>query len=87
MILDRIIISRNLNDLMENQSGIVIGYNRTCPLYVKEYFLYLGFNSGVRIKASCVSPFEDSRAYIMSGKKLTVRKKDAEYILVSCFSE
>ncbi|MCC8147115.1 MAG: ferrous iron transport protein A [Bacteroidales bacterium] len=85
-MFNRIVISRNLNDLMENQSGIVIGYNKKCPLYVKEYFLYLGFNSGTRIKASCFSPLNDSRAYIVSGKKLVIRKADAQYILVSCSS-
>lgn len=72
----------NLSDLKLGSKGIIKGIAKDCPKEVHQRFLDLGFVSGALISVHSISPLKDPVAYSIYNTIISLRKADAQMILL-----
>lgn len=70
----------NLENLKPNQSGIVISIGNKGP--IKRRLMDMGITPGVKVKVVKVAPFGDPIEINIRGYELSLRKDEAEQILI-----
>ncbi|OGW82128.1 MAG: iron transporter FeoA [Omnitrophica bacterium GWA2_52_8] len=70
-----------LSQLKPSQTGVVQGYEGENDLY--ERLMELGIVPGTEILVKRYAPFGDPMEVIVRGYRISIRKKDAQQILVA----
>ncbi len=72
----------NLSDLKLGNKGIIKGIAKDCPREVHQRFLDLGFVAGATIAVHSISPLKDPVAYSIYNTIISLRKEDAQMVLL-----
>ncbi|AJA69078.1 ferrous iron transport protein A [Myroides odoratimimus] len=73
----------NLSELAKGEKATIQGIKRGCPVEVHQRFLDLGFVPGAEIYIHNISPLKDPVAYSIYNTIISLRKEDAEMVLVT----
>ncbi len=73
---------RRLSELIEGETGTVLGLAQTCRGLARRRLLDLGFTPGARVEVGSTGPFGDPRAYRIRGTLIALRSSQAEHILL-----
>lgn len=73
----------NLSNLAIGQKAVIRGIERGCPREVHQRFLDLGFVPGAEIYVHNISPLKDPVAYSIYNTIISLRREDAERVLVT----
>lgn len=72
-----------LSNLAIGEKAIIQGIERGCPAEVHQRFLDLGFVPGAEIYVHNISPLKDPVAYSIYNTIISLRREDAERVLVT----
>ncbi|MGG5578526.1 FeoA family protein [Myroides sp. C15-4] len=72
----------NLSDLKLGNKGMIKGIAKECPREVHQRFLDLGFVAGATIAVHSISPLKDPVAYSIYNTIISLRKEDAQMVLL-----
>lgn len=72
----------NLSDLKLGNRGIIKGIAKECPREVHQRFLDLGFVAGATVAVHSISPLKDPVAYSIYNTIISLRKEDAQMVLL-----
>ena len=72
----------NLSDLKVGSKGTIKGIAKDCPKEVHQRFLDLGFVAGATIAVHSISPLKDPIAYSIYNTIISLRKEDAQMVLL-----
>lgn len=72
----------NLSDLKLGNKGIIKGIAKECPREVHQRFLDLGFVAGATVAVHSISPLKDPVAYSIYNTIISLRKEDAQMVLL-----
>ncbi|MDR2273854.1 MAG: ferrous iron transport protein A [Sphingobacterium sp.] len=73
-----------LGFLKRDESANITGIAKDCQREVRQRLLDLGFVNGAEIHVQNRSPLGDPIAYCLHGTLISLRKKDALHVLISC---
>lgn len=72
----------NLSELQKGVKAKIKGIKRECHREVHQRFLDLGFVPGALITVHNVSPLKDPVAYSIYNTIISLRKEDAEMVMI-----
>jgi len=75
-------IAHYLGNLEKGQNAVIIGIIADCKEEIRQRLLDIGFVRGTKISLQNKSPLNDPKAYLIHDTLISLRKEDAQKVLI-----